>query len=125
MLLMTSSALQSLITKHDIPDSSMHQHLSHLFSLAPRHNPSTGIEWFVLSPYLGGPNSAVTQKTGTAFAHRDLRVVWEMYAKWLDGAASAASSEVDLVDLVGGMMTGMPPAEAVCGSARAGQATQS
>jgi hypothetical protein len=95
----------------------MRQHLSHLFSLSESHNPSNQVEWFVLSPFLGGPKSAVTSKTSadsTAFFHRDLKIVWELYAKRLE--ETDGGHKVDLVQLVKGMMVGLGKAEAVCES---------
>jgi hypothetical protein len=93
----------------------MHAHLSHLLNLSPVVNPGKDIEWFVLSPYLGGQHSAVTKPSPntTAFAHRDLRVVWELYAKSLD---EQAESPVDLVPFVKRMARDLGDPEAVCTS---------
>jgi hypothetical protein len=93
----------------------MRDHLSALFSLSARHNPSNQIEWFVLSPFLRGKESAVTsvkESKRTAFAHRDLKTIWEMHAVQLDGGSR--DSDVDLVELVKGMMFGLGTVDAVC-----------
>lgn len=125
----------------------MQSHLAHLLALAPVQNPSTGIEWFVISPFLGGPQSAVVKMNdnsasssssgsgrsksghrkklaqapislpaskGSAFAHRDLKIVWEIYAKHLDESIVGSASEVDLVKLVTAMAEDLGPPEAVC-----------
>jgi len=83
--------------------------MTYLLSLAPSTNPSTDIEWFVLSPYLGGQHSAVTKQSSAAFAHRDLMVVWEVYAKKL-----ARDDKTDLVTLVQRMSRDLTPVQAVC-----------
>ena len=86
----------------------MQRHLTRLFELSKQRHDN--LEWFVLSPYLGGVNSAVVNsKTSAAFAHRDLQIVWELYAKGKVGAP-----EVDVVEWVKGMMTGLEQVEAVC-----------
>lgn len=82
--------------------------MTYLLSLATRTNPSTDIEWFVLSPYLGGHHSAITKQSNTAFGHRDLMIVWEVYAKTL------SKNEIDLVDLVSHMSQDLTPIQAVC-----------
>lgn len=90
----------------------MEAHISHLLSLSFTHNPNTGIDWFVLSPILGGKRSAVVtfaEREQAAFAHRDLKIVWELYAKRL-----VETNEVDLVGLVKGMSEPLGPPEAVC-----------
>ena len=107
---------QSLLTKHPLASDRIHPYLSHLFSLSPHDNPSTGIDWFVLSPFLGGSHSSITKRSlaETAFAHRDLRVVWELYAKVPEGVASS----VNLVDFVQGMTNDLLPVDGVCKSPR-------
>jgi hypothetical protein len=82
--------------------------MEYLLSLAPRTNPSTSIEWFVLSPYLGGQHSAITKQSNAAFGHRDLMIVWEVYAKKL------AKSNLDLVSLVQRMSRDLTPVQALC-----------
>jgi hypothetical protein len=82
--------------------------MRYLLSLAPRTNPSTSTEWFVLSPYLGGQHSAITKQSSTAFGHRDLMIVWEVYAKKLD------KSNLDLISLIQRMSRDLSPVEAVC-----------
>jgi hypothetical protein len=84
--------------------------MSYLLSLAPMTNPSTNIEWFVLSPYLGGQYSAITKQSNTAFGHRDLMIVWEVYAKKLNERAD----KTDLVRLVKRMSQELSPVQAVC-----------
>lgn len=82
--------------------------MEYLLSLAPRTNTSTSIEWFVLSPYLGGQHSAILKQPNAAFGHRDLMIVWEVYAKKL------AKSDLDLVSLVQRMSQDLTPVQAVC-----------
>ena len=82
--------------------------MEYLLSLAPRTNPSTAIEWFVLSPYLGGQHSAILKQSNAAFGHRDLMIVWEVYAKKL------AKNNLDLVSLVQRMSQDLTPVQAVC-----------
>jgi len=101
--------LQSLLTKKALPRESIHDHMKYLLSLAPRTNPSTNIDWFVLSPFLGGEHSAIAKQSNSAFAHRDLKVVWEIYAKKLD-----ENDDLDLVELVGRMSQDLTPVEAIC-----------
>jgi hypothetical protein len=55
-----------------------------------------------------------TSADSTAFFHRDLKIVWELYAKRLEG--TNGGDEVDLVQLVKGMMVGLGTTEAVCES---------
>lgn len=80
-------------------------------------NPSTHTDWFILSPFLGGQSAVV--KGGGAFAHRDLRVVWELYAKALGTEGDLKPDEAvmpdtsDLQELVNGMSAALP-LEAVC-----------
>lgn len=70
------------------------------------------MEWFVLSPYLGGSQSAVTRRDeSSSFAHRDLRIVWELYAKDL---LEERSKPLELVGLVKGMAHDLGSPEAVC-----------
>lgn len=88
--------------------------MRYLLSLAPLTNPSNGIEWFVLSPYLGGQHSAITKQSNTAFGHRDLMIVWEVYAKKLNERAD----NLDLVSLVKRMSQDLYPVQAVCESTR-------
>ena len=52
-------------------------------------------------------------KESTAFAHRDLRVVWELYAKTLQGDETRS---VNLVSFVSDMAEHLQPVEAVCKS---------
>lgn len=85
--------------------------MTYLLSLAPRINPSNHIEWFVLSPFLGGTHSAITRHGNTAFGHRDLEIVWELYAKKLDGHGP---NGVDLVSFVKRMSSDLEPVQAVC-----------
>ena len=126
----------------------MQAHLAHLLALAPVQNPSTGIEWFVLSPFLGGSQSAVVKNfersssgngngnesgkhrrahrakhaqtamispmKDSAFAHRDLKIVWEVYAKHINESMIGVSEGVDLVKLVKGMAEDLGSPEAVC-----------
>ena len=101
---------QSLLTKKPLARPSIKEHMEYLLSLAPRTNPSTSIEWFVLSPYLGGQHSAIMKQSDTAFGHRDLMIVWEVYAKKLD------KSNLDLVSLVQRMSQDLTPVQAVCAS---------
>ena len=70
------------------------------------------VDWFVLLPFLSGPASAIIKNPqGTAaFAHRDLRVVWELYAKT---PRDDRQSPVDLVDFVQNMTKQLLSAEAV------------
>jgi hypothetical protein len=107
---------QSLITKRDIPRSAVEAHMTTLLSIAPQHNPQSNLEWFVLSPYLGGPQSAVTRNQQGAFAHRDVKIVWELYAKRQDERRAGGSPEIemDLVEFVKGMTTDLGEPEAVC-----------
>lgn len=86
--------------------------MTYLLSLSPRVNPTTDIEWFVLSPFLGGHHSAVTKYSNTAFGHRDLMVVWELYAKKLNNGAR----HTDLVEFVQRMSSDLSPVQAVCES---------
>jgi hypothetical protein len=99
---------QSLLTKKPLARPSIKEHMEYLLSLAPRTNPSTSIEWFVLSPYLGGQHSAIMKQSDTAFGHRDLMIVWEVYAKKLE------KSNLDLVSLVQRMSQDLTPVQAVC-----------
>jgi hypothetical protein len=101
--------IQSLLTKKPLSHSSISSHMSHLLSLAPLTNPSTDIEWFVLSPYLGGQHSAITKQSNSAFGHRDLMIVWEVYAKKL-----SKDSDLDLVSFVQRMSRDLSPVQAVC-----------
>jgi hypothetical protein len=109
---------QSLLTKRPLTSARIRPHLERLLSLSPSTNPSTGIDWFVLSPFLGGPHSAITKhpQSSTAFGHRDLRVVWELYAKRPEGADADKAKDVDLVGFVGRMAEHLLPADAVCES---------
>lgn len=104
--------VQSLLTKKPLSRPSISTHMTYLLSLSSRINPATDIEWFVLSPYLGGRHSAVTKYSNTAFAHRDLMIVWEVYAKRLNRGAIGT----DLVDLVKRMSSDLSPVQAVCES---------
>ena len=109
-----------------VSSSDITTQMSHLLSLAGTTNPTSGTDWFVLSPFLGGPNSAVTRfgqnaDQSSAFAHRDLRVVWELYAKALgdDGKDVAVDADVpeggiDLLEVVNGMSAPLQPVQAVC-----------
>jgi hypothetical protein len=103
---------QSLLTKQPLASDRILPHLAHLLSLSPPHNPDTGVDWFVLSPFLGGSQSAITRRSvaDTAFAHRDLRVVWELYAK----LPESAERSVDLVEFVQGMTDDLLPVDGVC-----------
>jgi len=85
--------------------------MTYFLSLAPRTNPSTNTDWFVLSPFLGGEHSAIAKQSNSAFAHRDLKVVWEIYAKKL-----GKNDDLDLVELVGRMSQDLTPVEAICTS---------
>jgi hypothetical protein len=85
--------------------------MTYLLSLAPIQNPSTNIEWFVLSPFLGGRHSQITKLSNTAFGHRDLMVVWEVYAKTLN---NSPAKNLDLVSLVKRMSHDLSPVQAVC-----------
>lgn len=107
-----TSNIQSLLTKQPLASDRIQTHLALLLSLSPQHNPATDVDWFVLSPFLGGPQSAVTKRSThhTAFAHRDLRVVWELYAKVPEGTKGS----VDLVDFVQGMTHDLLPVDGVC-----------
>ena len=117
---------QSVLTKTHVPSSSINTQMTHLLSLAGTTNPSSGTDWFVLSPFLGGPNSAVTRfgqeaDQSSAFAHRDLRVVWELYAKALgeDGLDMAVDADLpedasDLVEVVDAMSAPLQPVQTVC-----------
>ncbi|WVQ83803.1 hypothetical protein IAT38_005947 [Cryptococcus sp. DSM 104549] len=106
---------KSLLTKTPLPSFRMTRHLAHLLNLSQQSNPSTGVEWFVLSPFLGGPRSALTHipRESTAFAHRDVRVVWEVYAKYLEEVEGHQKGKDDLVKVVEGMAADLLPVEAV------------
>ena len=103
---------QSLVTKRQIPLETISKQLTYLLSLSSQYNPSSFVEWFVLSPYLGGEHSAVTHHHDGAFAHRDLKIVWEIYAKTLGDQESLG--QLDLVALVTNMTKDLYPIEAVC-----------
>jgi hypothetical protein len=90
--------------------ASITAHLTHLLSLSPLQNPSTDVDWFVLAPYLGGKESLITKQTDTAFGHRDLKIVWEFYAKKPKGAAQG----IDLVSFVKRIAEDLGPVQAIC-----------
>jgi hypothetical protein len=48
------------------------------------------------------------KQSDTAFGHRDLMIVWEVYAKKLD------KSNLDLISLVQRMSQDLSPVQAVC-----------
>lgn len=102
--------IQSLLTKEDLPRDAITAHLTHLLSLSPLQNPSTGIDWFVLSPYLGGKESFITTQTNTAFGLRDLKIVWEFYAKKPKSAAQGS----DLVSFVKRIAQDLGHVQAIC-----------
>ncbi|ORY23127.1 hypothetical protein BCR39DRAFT_363937 [Naematelia encephala] len=101
---------KSMITKRTLPMSSLSAHLARLLALSAVHNPSSNTEWFILAPFLGGANSAIKAQNDSAFAHRDLQMVWEIYAKRID---EEEESTVNLIDLVQNMVFDLPPIQAV------------
>jgi hypothetical protein len=86
--------------------------MTYLLSLAPRVNPATGLEWFVLSPYLGGSHSTITKNSNTAFGHRGMMIVWELRANKLKEGAQ----DINLVEFVRRMSSDLWPIQAVCKS---------
>jgi hypothetical protein len=94
----------------------MQAHMTRLLSLSAHHNPSTNVDWFVLSPYLGGESSAVRRHFSGAFGHRDVKMVWELYAKRSDNShgQSGSNGETDLVEFVNLMAEDLGDVKSVC-----------
>lgn len=105
---------QNLVIKQDLLPTTIETHLKHLLSSSAKYNPTTQIEWSVHSPYLGGQKSAIRGYSNTAFAHRDLRIVWEVEAKNLATTPGDGVERRDPVDFVTQMVNDLGPVQATC-----------